>query len=706
MARLHLSILAVCAAALVTASAAAKDAKPGVLPLKRVRLYETGVGYFERSGLLVGQSVGLPVPAGHLDDALKTLVVLGADGKASVSGVEFESSVSRSMARALAGLPADGTAPLGFTELLTTLKGAPVQVRAKGTTMNGRLVDVLSPEQSALSQCEAPKKDDKSKCVMVKKGTLLVLGDDGEIRRFALDDVTSVRPTDPAFSSRLGAALSALSQHGAQTQKTLHVSAASGSPITLGYVAESPIWRSTYRVVLDTKDDSATLQGWALVHNDTDENWKQVKVELVNGRPDSFLFPLAGPRYARRELVTPDHELSSVPQLLDTTVDNMWTGDSEGGLGLTGTGEGGGGYGEGIGLGSIGTIGHGAGTGTSSSASSSLLGVGNLASIQQADGTENGALFRYALAHPVDLRAHGSALVPFLQDSVPARRIAWFAAPGESARSAVRLKNNTHQTLPPGPIAVFAEGGFAGESSLSRTKPSESRLVAFGDDLDVELTLEKETSRDQTRLVSFSGDTLREHYVRHRRLTYALVNRSGSGRTVYLTLDLVNNARVSGADSLDFDTETSKALAVFRLDAHKALSRTLDADEGLSRPHPLASLSSTQLRALAASPLVPASQRAILKEASDYLLESEVRLGALPKRQAELEQVDLDINRMRENVRAVGNAKIAGADKLVKRMLDAEDQAKALRARVTALQTESEEKTNRARATLKKLPRG
>ena len=76
----------------------------------------------------------------------------------------------------------------------------------------------------------------------------------------------------------------------------------------------------------------------------------------VNGRPDSFLYPLAAPRYARRKLETPPDELYTVPQLLDTTVDNLWgdeIGDSfgAGGLGLSGVGEGGGGRGEGIGHG-------------------------------------------------------------------------------------------------------------------------------------------------------------------------------------------------------------------------------------------------------------------------------------------------------------------------------------------------------------------
>ena len=44
-----------------------------ILPLRSVRLYETGIGYFERAGTLGSWATVLPVPAGHLDDALKSL---------------------------------------------------------------------------------------------------------------------------------------------------------------------------------------------------------------------------------------------------------------------------------------------------------------------------------------------------------------------------------------------------------------------------------------------------------------------------------------------------------------------------------------------------------------------------------------------------------------------------------------------------------
>ncbi|MEQ9323593.1 MAG: hypothetical protein RIF41_30805, partial [Polyangiaceae bacterium] len=423
-----------------TATAQTKD-DPATMPLRKVRLYETGVAYFEREGALA-KGISLPVPAGHLDDALKTLVVLSEDGDAAVDGVEFSSSVSRDMGLALAGLKGvvqgeGDDREIDYAHLLDSLEGAPVEVRAGGQRVRGRLVDVEAPPAAGHRICTT--EDEKERCRVSHHQTLTVITDGDEVRRFASNEIDGVKPTDPAFRSRLGSALDALSQRGAQTSRKLRVLAKSSKPVTLGYIAETPVWRSTYRLVLPSKgEEKNVLQGWALLHNDTDEPWSQVKVELVNGRPDSFLYPLAAPRYARRQLVTPDRELSTVPQLLDKTVDNMWDPLGEsfgvGGLGLSGVGAGGGGRGEGIGLGSIGTIGHGAGSGEGASG---LLGVGNLAELATADGVEAAAMFRYALKRPIDLRAHGSALLPFLSAALDVTSIAYVESPGQTARTAV-----------------------------------------------------------------------------------------------------------------------------------------------------------------------------------------------------------------------------------------------------------------------------
>lgn len=695
------SVLVACSSFLLAESVLAA---PSLLPLKRVRLYEIGVGYFERTGAVGNATVTLPVPASHLDDALKTLVVFSGDGPTRVGGVEFGSSVSRGMARALAGLGVEGE-DLGLERLVRGLKGTSVALRVAGERLDGRVVEVLGAERSDLQDCVQKSPGTSAACTPETQPVLVLMTKSGELRRFRLRDVTSVRPTDPGMVARLGAAVDALSEGSARLLKEVRVMASGSGTISLGYVSETPVWRASYRLVLaDKPGDSAALQGWALVHNDTDEAWKRVQVELVNGSPDSFLFPLAAPRYARRELVTPQNPLSTVPQLIGSTPDAMWDPEGSeafgaGGLGLSGIGEGGGGRGEGIGLGSVGTLGHGAGS--AHDTASELLSVGNLAGVAAAHGTESGALFRYALDAPLDLRAHGSALVPFLGEGIAARRIALFASAGNPGRSAAFLEHRGAQTLPPGTVAVFSDGGFAGESALPRLKPRQSTAVEFGTDLDVELEELGDQVTDESQRVQFDDERIVVHFRRHHVVTHRIENRSGSGRDVFLELEYVNNAAVSGADELAYDSEKARPFAVYRVGARTTASRTLKVDEGLQRYHLLKNLGSGTLKRLAAERSLPEAQRKPLLAAAGLLARAESDQQNLAAKRSALGVKEAAVIRFREHARAVGRAD--GAEEVVERLLLAEAQAEAARVAVRTAAASYAANRTKAFAALKAL---
>lgn len=112
-----------------------------VLPVRRVRFYETGVAWFEREGRVV-DATSLPVPRSHLDDALKSLVVLGGD--ADVNAITFPSAISDAAARADAGI--DGAERMGFGQAIGALVGLAVEVRrVDGGLVVGTLLDLEGP---------------------------------------------------------------------------------------------------------------------------------------------------------------------------------------------------------------------------------------------------------------------------------------------------------------------------------------------------------------------------------------------------------------------------------------------------------------------------------------------------------------------------------------------------------------------------------
>jgi hypothetical protein len=638
------------------------EAPNGVLPLRSVRLYENGVGYFEREGVLDAEGGAvLGVPASHVDDALKTLLVL-SHAEAKVSGIEFPSVVSDGAARSLAGLPLEGDDPADYEHVLRSLTGFRIEIMGdKGPLARGRLLDVERDRSPARMRKAASDKGEDASSGVLAPGAesffLLVVGQDGELSRIPTTAMRTVRPLDPDFSARLQTAADALGGRSAQLRRELRVRASSGAPVRIGYIAETPVWRASYRLVLPHEGDAAALQGWALVHNDTDEPWANVAVELVNGAPDSFLFPMAAPRYLRRSLTTPETELSTVPQLALRTADGLW-GDhvedeaSAGGLGLSGIGEGGGGYGSGIGLGRIGTVGHGSGTG---SGVSDAVSIGDLSRIASASGKDEGRLFSYRLAEPVSLRAHGSSLLPLLAHSVAAHRFTRFDGDG-TGRAAVRLRNESPYILPDGPVAVFESAGFAGETVVHRMLPRDTVFLDYGVDLDESLQSEKvERSRTPVHVTwNPRAEVLQEHdiVVSERRLS--IENHAAAARSAgYVLSDVVTNAKVEGADEVGYDERAGAAIAFVTVPSRQSLARSLRVTEARATSFALPSLGAEKVERLVASDALPAAERAVLRAALPHV----VALARAERTAQGLEQgekdTDKDLGRNREHLEAM-----------------------------------------------------
>ena len=80
-------------------------------------------------------------------------------------------------------------------------------------------------------------------------------------------------------------------------------------------MVETPIWKTSYRLILSDKKPGAvevpvaptsqpaadgSLQGWAIIENQTDNDWNNVELSLVSGRPISFVENLYQPLYIPR----------------------------------------------------------------------------------------------------------------------------------------------------------------------------------------------------------------------------------------------------------------------------------------------------------------------------------------------------------------------------------------------------------------------
>jgi hypothetical protein len=687
-------------------SAYAANKTSASLPLKRLRLYDSGVGYFEREGLIGStKSVSLPVPTSHLDDAFKSLVVLSDSSKVQVKGMSMPSRLSMRAARSLAGFQVADLKGVNYWNLLNSLKGVRVRVSFRKAGKRVRFGRILGAKRDVDRRCQegaARDHNDKHVCRETTRIRVSLVDDKGAIYRIKLNKIESLQPTDKAAVRRLDAALDTLRLPARSGDHKLRIRTKNGSVLRLGYVAETPVWRSTYRLVLDQAKGRGGLQAWAIVHNDTNEDWQKVRVELVNGRPDSFLHPLVAPLYTRRGMVAPKRALSTLPQLLGRNASDLWS--QQAGLGLSGVGEGGGGHGHGYGNGGASFAGIGRGRSSGTRASSRVV-VSNLAQIAGASAKASGALFRYELGNLVNLKAQSSAMLPFAQMKLQARRVTLVAGVGAPARSALQLRHKSGQTLPPGPIAIFADGGFVGESMLPRLRSGYEELIEFGADLDVKLRQEQLAYRDTTKVLEWQSNTLVEHFVRRRQHQVSVENRSASSRLVYLGLPYDQKTKIEGAQRVFYSATLKKAVAVFQVPAASKLQRVLIVHKGLVRRHAVSDVSLGLLDRLRHDVSGDEKLRKWIRVVYDGRSSIEEIASSLKRLKASLVDLDKELEGLRKNVAALAGRSSDDTRPLFALLLAAQKRRGVLTKAIARRQRAATYQRKLLRRNLARLPR-
>jgi hypothetical protein len=267
--------------ALLVASAAHAQ-----LPVKEDILYKHGVGYFARSGdLRAGESARLDFHASEMNDVLKSLTVEDASG-GRISSLRYDSS--EPLHKKLAAFPFTLGEQQPLSTVLDQLKGARLELRIASETVSGAIVGA----RVAIG-------DDKR----AQREQVTLLLESGEIRNFDLDAVTGLRLADPRLQTEFKDYLSTLGQSRSTENRSVYIdsNSAQARKISASYMIPTAIWKSSYRLIFDDAPQP-TLEGWAIVDNTTGDDWSNVRLALVSGRPISFITQLYEPRYRTREV--------------------------------------------------------------------------------------------------------------------------------------------------------------------------------------------------------------------------------------------------------------------------------------------------------------------------------------------------------------------------------------------------------------------
>jgi hypothetical protein len=281
---------------------------PGKLPVKRVVLYKNGIGYFEHVGKVQGkQDVAIPFTSGQLNDVLKSLTVLDLDG-GRITGVEYGSAAPVDRQIGDLRLPLGEKASL--TEYLQALRGSKIEVRSGTSVLSGRLLSV-------------ERKTRMGGGATLEVDYVSVITDNGELRTAEVAPQFSVKLLDRGMAGKLERYLDIVTASRDADVRRMVISADGTGERSLfvSYISEAPVWKATYRIVLDPKrGKEPLLQGWAIVDNVIGQDWENVQLSLVAGAPQSFVQNLSQPYYSRRPVVGLPESVNMAPQTHQATL--------------------------------------------------------------------------------------------------------------------------------------------------------------------------------------------------------------------------------------------------------------------------------------------------------------------------------------------------------------------------------------------------
>lgn len=634
-----------------------------VLPIHRVILYSNGVAYIERRGMVSGDAeINLTFKQTQVDDVLKSMIVLDL-GEGVIGAVSYNSSEPFSSKTSEIPFSVESNSDGGIYKVLSQLQGAKVTVSSTKGTLTGAILTV--------EKRSVPQKEDSNAI----KQFLVIASDVGEISSFDLSEIRSVNLLDDETRKNLKEFAEATATARRRDAKTITVTSEGigQREMIVSYTIAAPIWKTTYRVVLD-KQGKPFFQGWAIVDNVSDEDWQDVKLSLVSGSPVSFIQNLQKPLYRYRPIVPIPDDLELEPQIYDPSIRN----ESGSGSGR--------GSGNGTGSGSGSGVGYGSGASQPQAVTTSMSEalMNETAGVQTAAiGSQFGDLFKYEIAQPVSVPRNRSALIPIIQTKMEGERVSIFRFEENDfdyqdeettprPMSGLLLKNTTPLTFEGGSLTVIDGDAYAGEALMERLKPKEDRLISFALDLGTLINVMIEKDRQPAKLIKAAEGSFEVHYFKTDEKVYQLQNQTDRLKYVYIEHPIRKDWKLD--EKGEKPVEVTQKFYRFRVELPAFARKDLVVTEvqGLKDSYRLSMLTRDNLELFIKQRYVDENTLARLVKLIDLRAEISRIEKTLNSLDAEITEIAADQNRLRENIKVLANT--SEAKKLIERYVQKADE--------------------------------
>jgi hypothetical protein len=158
---------------------------------------------------------------------------------------------------------------------------------------------------------------------------------------------------------------------------------------------------------------------------------------------------------------------------------------------------------------------------------------------------ELGDLFEYRFAAPITIHKNESAMLPFLQQKIAARKLLIYSESyGENPMSAAELTNNTGKTLDGGPITIFESASYGGEALMNTVKSGDKRLISYAVDLGTRVGTEEDSGDEHLLEVHVNRGVITTKSSERETKAYTIRNVDAKPKTLVIEQPIVEGRKL------------------------------------------------------------------------------------------------------------------------------------------------------------------
>jgi hypothetical protein len=276
-----------------------------------------------------------------------------------------------------------------------------------------------------------------------------------------------------------------------------------------------------------------------------------------------------------------------------------------------------------------------------------------LQNAQVAQAQELGDYFEYNIKQAITIGKNQSALVPILQSRVDAEKVTlWTANANQPALRALWVKNASGLTLDSGTFNIIDSGTFAGEGLIETLHPNERRLLSYAADTAVRVTSQAESRDLPVSRIQIVKGVMFLNRDRHDKVKYTIRNADTAARQVVIEHPVREGWKLVEVNKPE---ETSASHYRFRVavDPDKTNEFTVEEVHHEVDRSMLTDITENQIQVLAVeNAMTPEIQAAFRRVIDQKNVISKLQSEAQTRRK-ELESINADQSRIRENMKAL-----------------------------------------------------